>query len=232
MADWRGALAYPFRGPERERPFVVVWILLLVAAAVPLLRFVSVLGPLASLLLLLPVVGYLLRVLAASERGEPAPPFLAAPMDLLRRAIGGTVVSLAYLAIPFVLLMVTIYGAIYTERVPDPNSFSSVTIYAGSTAVLFMSLLGAYVLPIALSKYLDTGSLRSAFTRRYLRTIGLDAAYFAGWTAAMGIFGFVAAIAAGVATATRAGPILASGLLAYTLLFTVHVWGRSLARAR
>lgn len=232
MPDWRGALTYPFRGPERERPFLLVWVLLLFAVAAPTLRLVAAVAPLVAIAVAVAVVGYLLRVLDASERGEPAPPVLADWTNLVRRGVGGVVVTAAYLAIPLVLLGVTVYGAVYTDRVPDPNSFSSVTIYAGSTAVLTASLLGGYLLPIALSRYVRTGSLRAALSRGEFRALGVDAAYFAGWTAAFGGFLFAVAIAGGLATRHRAGPLVATALVAYAAVLVAFTWGRSLARAR
>ena len=230
--DWRGALAYPFRGPERERPVVATWVLLLLAVAAPALRFVNVLGLAASLLFAVPVVGYLVRVLVASENGEPAPGLLTNWPQLLRQGLAGLVVCFVYLVIPFVLLAITIYGALYTDQVPDPNSFSNLTIYAGSTAVLTMALIGAYLLPIALASYGQRNSLHAAFSGSALRAVVTKAAYFAGWTTALGVFGFVASIALGVSGAHRGGPLVGTAIVAYLLLFTVHVWGRALARVR
>lgn len=232
MADWRGALTYQFGGPERELPVVTVWVCLLLAIAAPILRFVNALGLLASVLFLLPVFGYVVRLLVASEDGEEAPSLLDDPLRLLRRGVGGFLVTFVYLAIPFVLLLVTIYGALYTEQTPDPNSFSSITIYAGSTAVLVLALTGAYLLPIALGSYGQERSLRAAFSWSRLRPVITKAAYFAGWTAGVGIFGFVTAIAVNLSSVHRGAPIVATAMVAYTLLFTVHVWGRALARAR
>lgn len=229
MADWRGAIAYPFRGPERERPFLVVWILLLLATAAARIRYVGVVG---SALLSIPVVGYQVRLLVASENGDPAPTLLVDPVALFRHGVGGLVVAACYLAVPFALLAVTVYGALSAERAPDPDSFSRLVIYAGSTTVLSVSLVGAYLFPIALATYGRAGALRSAFSGAALRGAATSGAYFAGWTAAVGTFGFVAAVAASVAGVTRAGPVVATALSAYALLLVAHVWGRTLARVR
>jgi len=232
MADWRAALTYPFGSPERELPVVTVWVCLLLAIVAPILRIVSALGLLASVIFLLPVFGYLVRLAVASEEGQAAPFLLEDPFGLLRRGLGGFLISFVYLIVPFVLLLVTIHGAIYTDQVPDPNSFSVLTIYAGSTAVLVLSLTGAYLLPIALATYGQEGSLRAAFSWSRLRPVTTKAAYFAGWAAGLGIFAFVTAIAVGLSGVHRAAPIIATAMMAYTLLLVVHVWGRALARAR
>jgi hypothetical protein len=219
-------MAYPFGGPKRERPFLVLWILLLLATVTLRLRYVYT----AGIVLLIPVAGYQVRLLVASKDGNTAPPVLVDFVVLLRRGIGGLLITACYLAVPGILLVVTIYGALYTDRVPDPASVSSLVFYAGSTTVLSVSLIGAYLLPIALVAYGRTGSLRSAFSGSALRAVATKGAYFAGWTAAVGAFGFVAAVAVSVADVARIGPVVATALLAYVSMVTTHVWGRALAR--
>ena len=232
MVQWRRSLAYPFRGPERERPVVATWVLFLVGTIVPILPVVPVVGWLVPIGAGVAILGYLLRVLAASERGDPAPALLDRPLELVRSGLGGLLVTAVYLVVPFLLLLLSIYGAIYTDRVPDPNSFDAVTIYAGSTAVLALSLLGAYLLPIALSNYVGSGSLRTAFTRRDFRRVGINGAYFAGWTLAfVGLLSTIG-LAAGIASLHRGGPVITTAILAYGSILSVFVWGRSLARAR
>lgn len=230
--NWRGALVYPLSGPGRERPVIGMWVLCLVGTVVPLVPVVPALGLLVPTLTTVSAVGYLLRVLVASERGDPAPRLLSKPLALVRNGVGALVVAGVYLAIPVLLLVVTVHGALVTDRVPDADSFSTLAIYAGSTTVLVLSLAGAYTVPIGLATYGERRSVRSAFSRRELRTVGTHAAYFAGWTATMGLFAFVLAIAVGVGSAHVGGPVVATGLLAYASVVTAHVLGRAIARAR
>lgn len=230
--DWRGALAYPIAGPERERPLVATWVLLLVATVVPLLPAVAWLGLLVPVLAIVLATGYLVRVLAASQRGDPAPPVLADGWALLRDGLAGLLIGVAYLAIPVALLAGTVYGAIWSGRVAEPDAFSTLTIYAGSTAVLVLSGLGAYLLPIALASYARGPSLPAAVSRRDLSGAATHGAYFAGWTAGVGLLGTGAGVAVGVGSIHRVGPVLATALLAYVAVVTVHVWGRALARVR
>ena len=95
MRPSTAAVTYPIAGDAAERPLLAVWLLLALSVVVPVLPAV-------------PVVGYLVRVLAATERGESIPPFLAEPRTLARRSVGGAVVSLAYLGVPFAALLVTL----------------------------------------------------------------------------------------------------------------------------
>lgn len=209
-------LAYPIGGSERERPLLAVWVLVL-----------------GSFLLVVPavaVVGYLVRVIDASDRDEPAPSFVADARTLLRQGIGGTGIAVVFLAGPFVALLITVYGAMFGVEGVEPGSTSTFVVYAGSTVVLFLSLLGAYLLPIALFRYGRTDSLRAAFSRTWLRGAATHGAYFAGWT----LGAVLATIGIGLASAlfgiARIGPVLAALVLAHAAIVTCHVWGRSLAR--
>lgn len=229
---WRSVLTYPFRGPEGERPVVATWVLLLLAVSAPVIRFVSVLGLAASLLFAFPLVGYLIRVLVVSENGTPAPPLLGDSLTLLRQGVGGLVICFVFLAIPFTLLAVTVYGALYTDQTIDPDAISNLVIYAGSITVLMLSFLGAYLLPVGLATYGQRGSLRAAFSPGEIRSVITHAAYFSGCTASFGVLGFATAIAVEISGVHRGGPVLGTAIVAYSLLVTVHIWGRMLARAR
>lgn len=209
-------LTYPIRGPERERPFLAVWVL--------------VLGSFLVVVPVVAVVGYLVRVIDASDRDEPAPSFVADARTLLRRGLGGTALAVVFLAGPVLALLITVYGAMFGIEGVEPGSTSTFVVYAGSTVVLFFSLLGAYLLPIALFRYGRTGSLRAALSRKWLRGAATHGAYFAGWT----LGAVLATIGIGLGTAlfpiARVGPVLTAFVLAHAAIVTCHVWGRSLAR--
>ncbi|CDK40486.1 unknown [Halorubrum sp. DM2] len=210
------AVSYPVAGDAAERPLLAVWLLLALSVLVPVLPAV-------------PVVGYLVRVLAASERGDSLPPFLADGRTLLRRSLGGLVVCLAFLGVPFAALLVTLYGVITLEPGADAPV---VVILAGSTAVLFMGIIGLYLVPISLTTYGRQGSLRRAFSTDSLRPVAGHAAYFFGWT--LGFTALVVTVGVGGAlfTLSRIGPLAGTFVLAYGLLVTAYLWGRAVERAR
>ncbi|MFB6295888.1 MAG: DUF4013 domain-containing protein [Halobacteriales archaeon] len=211
------ALSYPVAGTRRERPLVGLWILLGVAFVVPLLPVV-------------PAVGYLIRVLVASDRGESAPALLADVRTLLEQGIVGAVLVATFLAGPIAVLAITFYGALFGGGGLDPGGLSTPAFYAASTAMVISALLGAYLLPIALFRYGRAGAPGAAFEFRWLRGAGTHGAYFAGWTlgATIGTLGI--GLARVLADATRIGPVLAALVIAYAAVVTCHVWGRTLAR--
>ncbi|QWC18800.1 DUF4013 domain-containing protein [Halorubrum sp. 2020YC2] len=210
------AATYPIAGDAAERPLLAVWLLLALSVALPVLPAV-------------PVVGYLVRVLAASERGDAIPPFLSDARTLLRRSLGGLVVCLAFLGVPFAALLVTLYGVVTLE--PGANAPVG-RILAGSTVVLFVGLLGAYLAPISLTAYGRTGSLRRAFSSDALRPVAGHPAYFFGWT--LGFTALVVTVGVGGAlfSLSRIGPLAGTLVLAYGLLVTAYLWGRAGERAR
>ena len=210
------AVTYPIAGDAAERPLLAVWLLFALSAVVPVLPA-------------LPVVGYLIRVLAASERGDSMPPFLADGRTLVRRSLGGLVVCLAFLGVPFAALLVTLYGIVTLE--PGADAPVAV-ILAGSTAVLFVGIAGLYLVPIALTTYGGEASLRRAFSAAALWPVAGHGAYFFGWT--LGFTALVVTVGVGGAlfTVSRIGPLIGSFVLAYGLLVTAYLWGRAVERAR
>nr|WP_239640238.1 DUF4013 domain-containing protein [Halorubrum coriense] len=216
MRPSTAAVTYPIAGDAAERPLLAVWLLFALSVVVPVLPAV-------------PVVGYLVRVLAASERGESIPPFLSAPRTLVRRSVGGAVVSLAFLGVPFAALLVTLYGVVSLE--PGANAPVG-RILAGSTAVLFLGILGTYLAPIALTVYGREGSLRRAFSPDALRPVAGHAAYFFGWTLGFTALVVTVGLAGALFTVSRAGPLFGTFVLAYGLLVAAYLWGRAVERAR
>jgi len=210
------AVTYPVAGDARERPLLAVWLLLALSVVVPVLPAV-------------PVVGYLVRALAASERGDPLPPFFADWRTLLRRSLGGLIVCLAFLGVPFAALLVSVYGVVTLE--PGANAPVG-RILAGSTAVLFIGLIGTYLAPVSLTAYGRDGSLRRAFSPEALRPVAGHAAYFFGWTLGFTALVVTVGTAGALSTLSRIGPLAGTFALAYGLLVTAYLWGRAVERAR
>lgn len=212
------ALSYPVSGDATERPLLVAWVLVLLADVVPVLP-------------LLPLYGYLLEVLVASERGTPPHPFLPDIPRLIVRGAEAAVVAVAYLAVPLVVLLVTVYGATTAVSGGLTGTPSVLTFYAGSTAVLCIAFVGAYLCPIGLLRLGTEGSVRAAFDPATLRRVGGHAGYFAGWTAGSILLGVAGALGVGISSIPRVGPVVAALVIAYGAMVAFHVWGRGAARA-
>lgn len=189
----REALSYPVQGEHAETALLAAWICSFAHAVV------------VPVLALVPLLGYAATVVG--DGGDAPPAFL--DRAVLARGLGGSVLALAYGAVPAAIGLVTFRLLAGTAR--EPAGVEPLVILAGSTAVLFFLAAGGYLLPIALGNYARTGSLRAGFAG--LATVGTHAAYFVGWCS--GIALFLSGIAAGAALADLGGlPAVAGSLVA------------------
>lgn len=211
------AFRSPLAGRRRERPLLALWVALALAVVVPVLPLV-------------PVVGYVVRALAASARGESLPPALSDLPALLRQSAGGLSLCLLCLGPPLVALLVTVYGLVSIST--TGGSVPTLRFLAGSTAVLLAGLLGLYFLPITLTIYGITGSLRAALSPSRLRPVAGHGAYFVGWTLGALALAFAAGFGSALSTVPRLGPLLATFPLAYGLLVATFFWGRGIETTR
>lgn len=216
--DRFGVFGYPVSGEERDRPLVAGWILVLLSFLVPVVP-------------LIPFVGYLVRVIAAGAEGRPAPRIATDVAGLLKQGVGGAAVLIGYLTVPVLALVVTVYGATTRVTGPDSGPFETVLVYGGSTVVLSLFLLGLFLVPVGFAVYEREG-LRAAFSYGRLKPVAGHAAYFSRWMA-----GTVALVTAGALANValqihRAGPVVASLILAYGAILAAHVWGLGIRRTR
>jgi len=217
-----GPFGYPFGGAGRERPLVACWVLGMLAALLPD----------AGVVTLVPVVGYLVRVLDASAVGDEAPEMGADVAKLLRQGVGGVAVAVGYLTVPGVALLVTVYGATTTSAGAGIGAGQGVALYAGSTVVLSLFLLAAYLVPAGIAVYAKQESLRAAFSIASVTPLAGHAAYFSRWMAGAVALSMASAVASVSLQVHRAGPVIASLLAVYGAVLACHVWGRGVALAR
>jgi hypothetical protein len=128
--------------------------------------------------------------------------------------------SVPYLGAPFVLLYVTVLGlgGLAPESVQGTGGFA---LLAGGTLSFLLALAFCYVYPAALCELAATGSLRRALAPWTFRDVLAHAAYLYAWTAAFsiavlalaayarvltsaGVFGLLAALGSGYASAVAA----------------------------
>lgn len=215
FARLREAIVFPFRGERREGPLVTGWVLVLANGLLPVVPLV-------------PLAGYLLRVLCVSAQGHDIPPpFLEDFWALTRTGVGTLLVGTVYLLAPVTLLGLSVHGAA-TRGVTDLSVSAMFVILAGATATLVLSSVGVYLLPIGLLSY-TTGDLRAAFAPDRLRSVGGDPQYFLGWVLGVVVItaGFVLALT--ITHLPVVGQLLASLVVAYAALVVARLWGRAMA---
>lgn len=173
----REPLGYPFDRERRLDAVVVGGGLHLLAVWLPLVPFVAVAGYLARVLSRTAAAGRLRGVGAPSWR--PVRPLLADGARVVA-------VTVAYLAVPTALFVVTLGGPL--ERLDPTGTTDGLLFIAGSTVVLLLALGLGYPLPAALTAVATEGRLRAGFDRRLVGTACRDGRYlFAVVTTASGI---------------------------------------------
>jgi hypothetical protein len=207
------ALRYPLRGEHAEKALLAAWLCVLVhSIALPVLALV-------------PLVGYLTVVLGRGDGDEP-PAFL--DRSVLRRGLGASALALAYGTVPLGMALVTF--VLLTESGREPTGADTVIVLAGSTTVLFVLAVAAYLLPISLANYARSDSLRAGFAG--LTPIATHAAYFVGWCSGsvLGLLG----LALASALVDLGGPLAVLGSLvgAYAVIVAARRIGRGDAAAR
>jgi hypothetical protein len=217
-----GVFGYPLGGEGRERPLVANWILAMLGFLVPVLAVLPV----------VPLVGYLVRVIDATAGGEPAPAVGGDVRSLLRDGLVGVVVAVAYLAVPLAALLVTVYGAVTTVEGADLAFAEQLLLYGGSTAVILLFVTACFLVPAALAVSTGDRPVRAAFSPARLRPLAGHAAYFSRWMAGAVTFGMAVSLASVTLQITAAGPIVAALVTVYGAVVAAHLWGLGVRYAR
>lgn len=176
-------LIYPIRGSRRLDIVLVGGGLHLLAVWFPLLPFIA-------------VAGYLARVLAATARAEsyvnPERPGWKPVGDLLRDGVRLLATMGGYLAVPVVLLTVTLGGPLESA---DPTGTTDGLIFLlASTVSTMLALAICYPLPAALVAVARDHSLRAAVDTRLIGTATRDAGYLVATLLTAGGLGITAAV--------------------------------------
>lgn len=175
--------------------------------------------------------GYCRRVVAATvaDRDDPLPSFGPAP-DRLRDGLVLVGVSLAYLAVPGVMLLVTVQGA---TRI-DPATITMETgtvVVLGSTVTMFVALAVGYVYPAVVARRLDRDDAPLVHPRGLLYVLR-NPSYLVAWAVAL----VVALVGLGVSGQLFGGrgiPGLLAGLVAvYASVVAARLVGIGYVRSR
>lgn len=216
----RSSLRFPTRGEGALQTLLVGGGLHLLAAFVPLLPLVFVLG-------------YLVRVLArtgeadaTAYRTDLRPPGFVRIRRLLVDGLAAGVVLVAYLFVPLGVLYATVSGAARASVRPAGQG-ASVGFLLGSTAALALIAGVAYLLPAALAAYARRRRLRAAFDLGTLRRAATDVEYLVGWVAGAVVLGVGGALFAPLNAVA-----LGFFVLFYAEVVAVALWGRASTAAR
>lgn len=172
-------LTYPIRGSPRVDALVVGGGLHLLAVWIPVVPFVA-------------VAGYLARVLAATADPNTAAdrPNWRPVRSLLRDGLRLFATAAGYLAVPAVLLGVTLGGPL--EAVDPTGATDGVFFIVGSTVSTVLALALCYPLPAALVAVARERSLRAAVDTTLVGAATRDAGYLVATLLSAGGLGVAA----------------------------------------
>jgi hypothetical protein len=173
-------LTYPFGGSRRLDAVVVGGGLHLLAVWLPVLPFVA-------------VAGYLARVLVATAAAgpgtDPERPDWRPVGPLLRDGLRASATVVGYLAVPVVLLTVTLGGPL--EGVDPTGTTDGIFFIVGTTVSTLLAAALSYPLPAALVAVSRERSLRAALDARLVGAATRDAGYLVAVLLAAGGLGLV-----------------------------------------
>ena len=173
------------------------------------------------------VVGYLLRVLRATMRGDEEPPVFDDWGDLAVDGLKGFVIGLVYFFIPGVIGTVFVAFGVASAVAGGSDAagiFGGVTALVGLLVAFVLSLVAAYITPAALSNYAETDRMGAAFAFGELKPILFSGKYATAWLYAFAIL-IVAGIITGARAPTGVGAILAAAVSFYAYVAMYYIFG-------
>jgi hypothetical protein len=183
------------------------------------------------------VLGYLVRVLKRTMRGDDYPPVFDEWGDMFVDGTKAFAITLAYGLVPAVVAAAVVLGGVLSFSVVGGSGAGGATaggagvvvVVLGGLLALALGLLAAYVVPAAIAAFAETGRIGSAFSVAALRPVLTSGTYATAW-----LLAFVVIVGAGlVAGALNAIPVIGFviggfvGFYAAVAAYYIvgHAWG-------
>lgn len=218
-------LRYPSRGPHAEGAFVR-GLICVFATVVSLEWFPSPLSIISVPTFLL-LLGYLLTVQIAGLHGSDSVPRFDRYSMLLVRGIVTIAVSIVYLIVPAIILGITVQGT----QVSGGRAISfqtGIALVFGSTLVLVLALVAVYLLPVAVSKAVNEGSLRASMHIDSIRRDAVQRRYLVTWFVGLCVVLFVPLLTGVFWEISRILSAVVLGIGYYAIVSVTHAVGSSL----
>ncbi len=183
------------------------------------------------------VLGYLVRVLERTMRGDDSPPKFDEWGDMFVDGVKAFAITLAYGFVPAAVGAAVVVGGVLSFAVGGGSGAGGAAASGAGVAVLVvgtllalaLGLLAAYVIPAAVAAFAETDRLGAAFSAADLRPVLTSGTYATAWVSAAAIV-----VGAGlVAGALNAIPVIGFviggfvGFYAAVAAYYIvgHAWG-------
>ncbi|AFK20546.1 DUF4013 domain-containing protein [Haloferax mediterranei ATCC 33500] len=144
------------------------------------------------------VIGYLLRVVRATMKGDEEPPVFDEWGDMTIDGLKGFVIAFVYSLVPALIAGVFGFAGIMSAVAGNGSQtagiFGGIVALVGLLVAFVLGLIAAYIIPAALSNYAETDRIGAAFDFGTLRPILTSGKYATAW-----LMAFVVLFAATVA---------------------------------
>jgi hypothetical protein len=178
------------------------------------------------------VLGYVLRVLRKTMRGDEEPPVFDEWGDLAVDGLKGFVIGFVYFLIPGLVVAAAVFlgfaGAVIGGGSDTAGLFGGLVALVGALVGFVLMLFAGYVTPAALANYAETDRLGAAFSYSDLKPVLTSGKYATAWLYAFAVF-FVAGIVSGLLGATGVGAILSAFVTFYALVAAYYIIGTAWA---
>ncbi|MGB9955719.1 DUF4013 domain-containing protein [Haloferax prahovense] len=146
------------------------------------------------------VIGYLLRVVRATMKGDEMPPEFDDWGDMAIDGVKGFAIAFVYALVPAIIAGVFGFAGIVGAAAGGSDAAGAVggiVALVGLLLAFVLGLLAAYLIPAALSNYAETDRMGAAFDFGTLRPILTSGKYATAWLMAFAVL-FASSIVVGV----------------------------------
>ncbi|EMA04713.1 DUF4013 domain-containing protein [Haloferax denitrificans] len=146
------------------------------------------------------VIGYLLRVVRATMKGDEQPPVFDDWGDMAIDGVKGFAIAFVYALVPAIIAGVFGFAGIVGAAAGGSDAAGAVggiVALVGLLLAFVLGLLAAYLIPAALSNYAETDRMGSAFDFGTLRPILTSGKYATAWLMSFAVL-FASSIVVGV----------------------------------
>ncbi|RDZ52006.1 hypothetical protein DEQ92_18450 [Haloferax sp. Atlit-6N] len=146
------------------------------------------------------VIGYLLRVVRATMKGDEVPPEFDDWGDMAVDGVKGFAIAFVYALVPAIIAGVFGFAGIVGAAAGGSDAagaLGGIVALVGLLLAFVLGLLAAYLIPAALSNYAETDRMGAAFDFGTLRPILTSGKYATAWLTAFAVL-FASSIVVGV----------------------------------
>ncbi|KAB1188201.1 MULTISPECIES: DUF4013 domain-containing protein [Haloferax] len=147
------------------------------------------------------VIGYLLRVVRTTMRGDERPPEFDDWGDMLIDGLKGFAIMFVYALIPLAIFIAFAFigalGAVAGGGSDAAGVFGGLVGLLGLLVAFVLGILAAYLIPAALANYAETDRMGAAFEFGELRPILTSGKYATAWLTAFVVL-FAASLIVGI----------------------------------